>query len=358
MGLLIDGRWSTNWYDTSKSGGHFVRETARHRNWITVDGASGPTGEGGFAAESGRYHLYVSYACPWAHRTLIFRLLKDLTDHVSVSVVHPLMLENGWSFEKDDHGAVGDELFGCEYLHQIYTRSSPGASGRVTVPVLWDRKQDCIVSNESSEIIRMFNSAFDRITGNRDDYWPEELRDEIEEVNVDIYENINNGVYRTGFATTVRAYEESVTRLFDALDRMEARLSAQRYLTGDRITEADWRFFPTLVRFVRSMSAISNATSAVLRIIRRCQATCVNSTRCRHRRDGCHEPHQATLLWQSPDTEPHRDCAGRPAAGLRPARSRRALVLGPASAAPRRGAEMRLPRPCASRICFCRSAKR
>ena len=249
MGLLIDGRWSTNWYDTSKSGGHFVRETARHRNWITVDGASGPTGEGGFAAESGRYHLYVSYACPWAHRTLIFRLLKDLTDHVSVSVVHPLMLENGWSFEKDDHGAVGDELFGCEYLHQIYTRSSPGASGRVTVPVLWDRKQDCIVSNESSEIIRMFNSAFDRITGNRDDYWPEELRDEIEEVNVDIYENINNGVYRTGFATTVRAYEESVTRLFDALDRMEARLSAQRYLTGDRITEADWRFFPTLVRF-------------------------------------------------------------------------------------------------------------
>ena len=249
MGLLIDGRWSTNWYDTSKSGGHFVRETARHRNWITVDGASGPTGEGGFAAESGRYHLYVSYACPWAHRTLIFRLLKDLTDHVSVSVVHPLMLENGWSFEKDDHGAVGDELFGCEYLHQIYTRSSPGASGRVTVPVLWDRKQDCIVSNESSEIIRMFNSAFDRITGNRDDYWPEELRDEIGEVNVDIYENINNGVYRTGFATTVRAYEESVTRLFDALDRMEARLSAQRYLTGDRITEADWRFFPTLVRF-------------------------------------------------------------------------------------------------------------
>ena len=249
MGLLIDGRWSTNWYDTSKSGGHFVRETARHRNWITVDGASGPTGEGGFAAESGRYHLYVSYACPWAHRTLIFRLLKDLTDHVSISVVHPLMLENGWSFEKDDHGAVGDELFGCEYLHQIYTRSSPGASGRVTVPVLWDRKQDCIVSNESSEIIRMFNSAFDRITGNRDDYWPVELRDEIEEVNVDIYENINNGVYRTGFATTVRAYEESVTRLFDALDRMEARLSAQRYLTGDRITEADLRFFPTLVRF-------------------------------------------------------------------------------------------------------------
>ena len=249
MGLLIDGRWSTNWYDTSKSGGHFVRETARHRNWITVDGASGPTGEGGFATESGRYHLYVSYACPWAHRTLIFRLLKDLTDHVSISVVHPLMLENGWSFEKDDHGAAGDDLLGCEYLHQIYTRNAPGASGRVTVPVLWDKKRQRIVSNESSEIIRMFNSAFDCITGNRDDYWPEELRDEIEEVNVDIYENVNNGVYRTGFATTVRAYEESVTRLFDALDRLEARLSAQRYLMGDKVTEADWRFFPTLVRF-------------------------------------------------------------------------------------------------------------
>ena len=249
MGLLIDGRWSTNWYDTSKSGGHFVREDAGHRSWITADGTAGPTGGSGFAAESGRYHLYVSHACPWAHRTLIFRLLKDLADHISVSVVHPLMLENGWTFEKDEQGAAGDDLFGCEYLHQIYTRSSPGTSGRVTVPVLWDRKQDCIVSNESSEIIRMFNSAFDRITGNRHDYWPEELRDEIEELNVDIYENINNGVYRTGFATTVKAYEESVARLFDALDRMEARLSVQRYLMGDRVTEADWRFFPTLVRF-------------------------------------------------------------------------------------------------------------
>jgi len=249
MGLLIDGRWSTNWYDTSKSGGHFVRENARHRNWVTADGTAGPTGEGGFVAESGRYHLYVSYACPWAHRTLIFRLLKGLTDHVSVSVVHPLMLDNGWSFAKDDHGAGGDDLFRSEYLHQIYTRSSPGTSGRVTVPVLWDRKQDRIVSNESSEIIRMFNSAFDQITGNNDDYWPEELRDAIEEVNADIYENINNGVYRSGFATTAEAYEDSVGRLFDSLDRMESRLSAKRYLMGDRITEADWRFFPTLVRF-------------------------------------------------------------------------------------------------------------
>ena len=249
MGLLIDGRWSTNWYDTSKSGGHFVREDARHRNWITADGMAGPSGEGGFAAESGRYHLYVSYACPWAHRTLIFRLLKGLNDHVSVSVVHPLMLENGWSFDKDDRGAGGDDLFNSDYLHQIYTRSSPGTSGRVTVPVLWDRKQDRIVSNESSEIIRMFNSAFDGITGNGEDYWPEALRDAIEEVNADIYENINNGVYRSGFATTTEAYEDSVGRLFDSLDRMEARLSTQRYLMGDRITEADWRFFPTLVRF-------------------------------------------------------------------------------------------------------------
>ncbi len=249
MGLLIDGQWSTAWHDTSRSGGHFVREDARHRNWITADGSAGPTGEPGFEAESGRYHLYVSYACPWAHRTLIFRLLKGLTDHISVSVVHPLMLDNGWSFVQDPHGANGDDLFGYDFLHQVYTRAQPHASGRVTVPVLWDRKRDRIVSNESSEIIRMFNTAFDDLTGNHDDYWPEELRADIEAVNSDIYETINNGVYRTGFATTAAAYEESVTRLFDALDRMERRLTDRRYLMGDRLTEADWRFFATLVRF-------------------------------------------------------------------------------------------------------------
>ena len=249
MGLLIDGQWSTAWHDTSKTGGQFVREDARHRNWITADGSSGPSGEGGFGAESGRYHLYVSHACPWAHRTLIFRLLKDLTAHISVSVVHPLMLENGWSFAHDEGGSEGDDLFGYDFLHQVYTRCQPHASGRVTVPVLWDRMKDCIVSNESSEIIRMFNGAFNAITGNHDDYWPEALRDDIEAVNGDIYTNINNGVYRAGFATTPDAYEEALTRLFDALDRMETRLANQRYLMGRRLTEADWRLFTTLIRF-------------------------------------------------------------------------------------------------------------
>ena len=249
MGQLIDGRWSDEWYDTKKSGGHFVRDTARFRNWVTSDGRAGPTGSGGFAAESGRYHLYVSYACPWAHRTLIFRHLKGLEPHISVSVVHPLMLDHGWTFETDDHGAAGDALHGSDFMHQIYTRSQPDATGRVTVPVLWDQKTDSIVSNESSEIIRMFNSAFDHLTGNNDDYWPAEMRDAIEEVNADIYANINNGVYRSGFATSVEAYEDSVTKLFDALDRMEERLSTLRYLMGARITEADWRLFTTLIRF-------------------------------------------------------------------------------------------------------------
>ena len=249
MGQLIDGRWSSEWYDTEASGGHFVRDTARFRNWVTADGSAGPSGSGGFAAESGRYHLYVSYACPWAHRTLIFRHLKGLEPHISVSVVHPLMLDEGWTFESDDHGAAGDALHGSDFMHQVYTRSQPDATGRVTVPVLWDQKTDSIVSNESSEIIRMFNSAFDHLTGNSDDYWPAEMRDAIEEVNADIYANINNGVYRSGFATSVEAYEDSVTKLFAALDRMETRLSTRRYLMGDRVTEADWRFFTTLIRF-------------------------------------------------------------------------------------------------------------
>ena len=249
MGQLIDGRWSSEWYDTEANGGHFVRDTARFRNWVTADGSAGPSGSGGFAAESGRYHLYVSYACPWAHRTLIFRHLKGLEPHISVSVVHPLMLDEGWTFESDDHGAAGDALHGSDFMHQVYTRSQPDATGRVTVPVLWDQKTDSIVSNESSEIIRMFNSAFDHLTGNSYDYWPAEMRDAIEEVNADIYANINNGVYRSGFATSVEAYEDSVTKLFAALDRMETRLSTRRYLMGDRVTEADWRFFTTLIRF-------------------------------------------------------------------------------------------------------------
>ncbi|MGB0689389.1 MAG: glutathione S-transferase family protein [Candidatus Puniceispirillum sp.] len=249
MGLLVDGHWSSAWYDTSKSNGKFVREIARFRNWITVDGAPGPTGAGGFTPESGRYHLYVSYACPWAHRTLIFRHLKGLDEHITVSVVHPLMLEHGWTFELDEFGASGDHLLGKSYLHQVYTESTPAATGRVTVPVLWDKHRGCIVSNESSEIIRMFNTAFDGLTGNERDYFPKDMRTEIEAVNADIYDNINNGVYLAGFATTTKAYEEAVTNLFAALDRMEARLQTNRYLLGSRLTEADWRLFVTLIRF-------------------------------------------------------------------------------------------------------------
>ena len=249
MGLLIDGVWSDSWYDTKASGGKFVRDAARFRNWITKDGSAGPSGEAGFQAESGRYHLYVSYACPWAHRTLIFRSLKGLNDHISVSAVHPLMLGDGWTFETDFNGATGDKLFASAFMRDIYTRSHPDASGRVTVPVLWDCKQNCIVSNESSEIIRMLNSAFDEITGNRDDYWPTDLRDDIETINEMVYHKINNGVYKSGFATQKSAYEESVSGVFEGLDAVEAILSGKRYLTGSRLTEADWRLFTTLIRF-------------------------------------------------------------------------------------------------------------
>ena len=248
MGLLIDGSWSTAWYDTEKTDGKFVREDAGFRHWITADGAAGPTGKAGFKAESGRYHLYVSHACPWAHRTMIFRHLKGLDEHISVSVVHPLMLENGWSFATDEF-ATGDALYQSNFLYQIYQKSKPDVTGRVTVPVLWDKQTEQIISNESSEIIRMFNSAFDTITGNELDFWPAARRNAIEIINEDIYQHINNGVYRAGFATKASAYAEAVTGLFDALDRIEARLGASRYLIGDDITEADWRLFTTLVRF-------------------------------------------------------------------------------------------------------------
>ena len=248
MGLLIDGSWSTAWYDTEKTDGKFVREDAGFRHWITADGAAGPTGKAGFKAESGRYHLYVSHACPWAHRTMIFRRLKALDGHISVSVVHPLMLDNGWSFATDEF-ATGDTLYQSDFLYQIYQKSKPDVTSRVTVPVLWDKQTEQIVSNESSEIIRMFNSAFDAITGNRLDFWPAARRNAIEMINDDIYQYINNGVYRAGFATKAWAYDEAVTDLFDALDRIEARLGKIRYLLGDDITEADWRLFTTLVRF-------------------------------------------------------------------------------------------------------------
>lgn len=249
MGLLVDGKWVDQWYDTKKSGGKFVRSQAQFRNWITPDGTAGPSGNGGFAAESGRYHLYVSLACPWAHRTLIFRQLKDLTDHITVSVVHPDMLSEGWSFETDEHGATGDTLYGNDFAHQIYTKADPDYSGRVTVPILWDKQQETIVSNESSEIIRMFNSAFDGVTGNTLDLWPEAERDAIEEVNQRVYSNVNNGVYKSGFATTQEAYDAAVHPLFETLDWLEDRLSKSRYLMGDQQTEADWRLFTTLIRF-------------------------------------------------------------------------------------------------------------
>ena len=249
MGLLIDGKWHDTFYDTKSTGGAFKRADAQFRNWITADGAAGPSGVGGFKAEPGRYHLYVSLACPWAHRALIFRVLKGLRELIDISVVHPDMLSNGWTFETDDHGATGDTLFGSEFAHQIYTRADPGFSGRVTVPILWDKAQGTIVSNESSEIIRMFNSAFDGLTGNTDDYWPEKLRSEIEDTNLRIYNSVNNGVYKCGFATSQDAYDAAVGPLFDSFDWIESRLATHRYLMGDQITEADWRLFTTLIRF-------------------------------------------------------------------------------------------------------------
>lgn len=209
----------------------------------------GPSGSGGFPAASGRYHLYVSYACPWAHRTLVFRALKGLEDHISVSAVHPDMLSDGWTFETDAHGATGDRLYGLPFARDIYLKADPGVSGRVTVPILWDIESETIVSNESSEIIRMFNSAFDGITGNEEDYWPADIRGEIEEVNARIYSTVNNGVYKCGFATTQAAYDAAVGPLFESLDWLEARLSRGRYLMGDRLTEADWRLWTTLMRF-------------------------------------------------------------------------------------------------------------
>lgn len=248
MGLLVNGKWQDKWYDTDASDGEFVREAAQLRNWVTPDGTPGPSGSGGFAAESGRYHLYVSLACPWAHRTLIFRSLKSLDAHISVSVVSPDMLDQGWSFDLSE-GSSGDALYQSDYLHQLYTRNKKDYTGRVTVPLLWDKKSECVVSNESSEIIRMFNSAFNGITGNTDDYYPQQLRLEIDDINQKIYHDINNGVYRCGFATSQKAYEDAYQALFKRLDEIEQLLSTRRYLTGNKQTEADWRLFTTLIRF-------------------------------------------------------------------------------------------------------------
>jgi len=248
MGLLVDGEWHDQWYDTSKSGGAFIRSEAQFHNWVTPDGRAGPSGAAGFVAQPDRYHLYVSLACPWAHRTLIFRKLKRLEDVVGVSVVDPHMLEHGWAFN-GNFDSTRDEVNGHSYLYQLYTQVDSNYSGRVTVPVLWDKAQQTIVSNESSEIIRMFNSAFNALTGIKDDFYPEPLRDEIDQINAFVYENINNGVYRCGFATTQKAYEAAFDQLFNALDEIEQRLGRQRYLVGSQLTEADWRLFTTLLRF-------------------------------------------------------------------------------------------------------------
>jgi putative glutathione S-transferase len=249
MGMLVDGVWHDVWYDTKETKGHFKRQPSQFRNWITADGSAGPSGNGGFKAEADRYHLYVSLACPWAHRTLIFRELKKLQGLITVSVVDPLMVENGWEFKTGDAAATGDQLFGAKALWEIYVRADPTYSGRVTVPVLWDKKTDTIVSNESSEIIRMLNSAFDGLTGSTADYYPEDLRGEIDALNAIVYDTVNNGVYKAGFATTQEAYEEAVAKLFETLDMLDERLGKGRYLFGDRQTEADWRLFTTLVRF-------------------------------------------------------------------------------------------------------------
>ncbi len=242
MGLLVEGKWQDQWYDTKTTGGQFQRQASQFRNWITADGSSG------FKAEPGRYHLYVSLACPWAHRTLIFRKLKGLEDMISVSIVNPYMGSEGWTFEPG-RGVVADSVNNSQHLYEVYQKADPVYTGRVTVPVLWDKQASTIVNNESAEIIRMFNSAFDDIGATPGDFYPPALREKIDSLNDRIYDSINNGVYRAGFATTQTAYEEAVTELFSSLDRLETRLSDHRYLTGDRITEADWRLFTTLLRF-------------------------------------------------------------------------------------------------------------
>ncbi len=248
MGLLIDGQWHDQWYDTKSSGGEFKRQDSVFRNWITADGEPGPSGEGGFAAEPGRYHLYVSLACPWAHRTLIFRKLKGLEEAIGVSVVHWHMGDQGWSFLEED-GATGDRLFGLDHLWQLYVKAKPDYTGRVTVPTIWDKQRETIVTNESAEIVRMFNSAFDGVGAAEGDYYPEPLRDEIDRINARVYETVNNGVYKAGFATSQKAYEQAVMPLFESLAWLDGLLAERRYLAGDRITEADWRLFTTLLRF-------------------------------------------------------------------------------------------------------------
>lgn len=248
MGLLVDGQWVDKWYDTDSTGGRFQRQEQAYRNWITADGSPGPSGEGGFEAAADRYHLYVSYACPWAHRALIMRACKGLESHIGVSVVHWYMGEMGWTFQPGP-GVVADPLYGVERLYELYLQADAQFTGRVTVPVLWDKERGTIVNNESAEIILMLNSAFDDVGAEPGDFYPEELRGEIDAINDRVYHTLNNGVYKSGFATTQDAYEEAVHPLFETLDWLEALLDERRYLAGDRLTIADVRLFTTLVRF-------------------------------------------------------------------------------------------------------------
>ena len=250
MGQLIEGRWQSDDVSTANADeqGHFVRSNASFRSWVTRDGSPGPTGEGGFRAEPGRYHLYVSWACPWAHRTLILRKLKGLESVIGLSVTHWLMGEEGWTFDEGE-GVVPDTLNGCQRLHEIYTLAKADYTGRVTVPVLWDAQRRTIVNNESADIIVMLNDAFDAFATSHDDYHPASLRKEIEAINREVYERVNNGVYRAGFATTQAAYEEACRALFETLSKLDERLVAQSFLVGEHATLADWRLFTTLVRF-------------------------------------------------------------------------------------------------------------
>ncbi len=248
MGFLINGEWHDKWRDSEAKDGSFVRPDAKIRNWITATGEPGPSGDGGFMAESGRYHLYIANSCPWAHRAIIFRQLKGLEDFISISVVNAISGANGWTFE-EGHGVIPDPEFGANFLYEIYQRSDSTYTGQVTVPTLWDKTQKKLVSNESGEIIRMFNSAFDDIGATEGDYYPKELRAEIDAVNELVYGAVNNGVYRVGFAISQQAYEEAYIKLFAALDQLEERLSSQTFLVGEQLTEADWRLFTTLVRF-------------------------------------------------------------------------------------------------------------
>jgi len=248
MGMLVDGKWQDVWYPTKENKGRFIRSAAQFRNWVTADGTAGPSGRAGFKAETDRYHLYVSYACPWANRTLVFRKIKGLEKIISLSVVHWHMADKGWTFTEGE-GVIKDTVNNTQYLRDVYLAANNIYSGRVTVPVLWDKKANTIVSNESSEIIRMFNSAFNELGATEVDYYPEKLREEIDQLNTRIYNTVNNGVYKAGFATTQEAYEEAVVPLFETLNWLEKKLGTQRYLTGHQITEADWRLFTTLIRF-------------------------------------------------------------------------------------------------------------